>query len=135
MRLFTEKPEGWEAKKDANVQAIAKLNNALVVERGPTDGKEADDVRRDRVNLNYAKAESVIHDNTINPESRQGRFKGEAQEAILNSYKNAVIAVVNSKVGPKGKVKTPIVETPTFENVGDKNEFAWEITKLYLECT
>jgi hypothetical protein len=132
MRLFTEKPEGWEAKKDANVQAIAKLNNALVVERGPTDGKEADDVRRDRVNLNYAKAESVIHDNTINPESRQGRFKGEAQEAILNSYKNAVIAVVNSKVGPKGKVKTPIVETPTFENVGDKNEFAWEITKPIL---
>ena len=138
MRLLNEKPEGWEAKKDANVLAIAKLKDALTIERAPEKEdpnltkKDRDRKRKERVNLNYAKAQHLIHDKSVVSNSRDGRFKGQAEEAILNSYKNAVIAVANSKVGPKGKVKTPIVETPTFENVGDKNEFAWEITKPIL---
>ena len=145
IRLLTEKPNGWEAKKDANVLAIAKLKDALTIERAPEEEnpnlskKDRDRKRKERVNLNYAKSQHLIHDNSVVSNSRDGRFKGEAEEAILNSYKNAVSAVVQkSPKGKDGKDKARIIDTPTIVTGAksanmSKLDYTWEITKPVLK--
>jgi hypothetical protein len=119
IRLHNEKPEGYEDLMKANVAKIRGLDDALTIERAPE--KESDSARKTRVNKIEAGHSDVLYDRDA--VGRNERRRGEALEAIINSYKGKVIAVATS---------TGRLATPTFENVGNKGEYAWELTKPEL---
>lgn len=126
IRLHNEKPEGYEELMKANVAKIKSLLNddASTIERAPD--KESDSDRKARVNKIEAGHRDVIFDASINPNSRVGRRRGEAIDAIINSYRGKTIAVAKSQ----GRFETPTFEK--FDSTKDKEDFVWGITKPEL---
>ena len=137
-KYWDPKAHAWtdeEAKKqfNENVKEIDKLKkqgeikSGKFIKKGTTE--ESDANRKVRVNTIYENYKELIHTKT-EKDTWADKIKGEAKEAILESYKGKVISIGN-KVTKSGKT---IFETPTFEKMSkkEKGDFAWDITKEEL---
>jgi hypothetical protein len=121
IKLFNDKPEGYEAKMKENLAEIKKINDALIINRAPVN--EDDQARKDRVNRIHAGHKDVMFDGAAT--GRDAQRRGEAIDAIIGSYRGKTIAIAKSQ----GRF-----ETPTFENMSksEKENFAWEVTQPEL---
>ena len=119
--LFKNKPEGYEAKMQENIQAIRSIDDLLVINRPAQN--ESDNARKERVNRIHAGHKDVMFSKDL--VGRDAQRQGEAIDAIISSYRGKTIAVAKSQ----GRF-----ETPTFENMSksEREDFAWDITRPEL---
>ena len=119
--LFKNKPEGYEAKMQENIQAIRSIDDLLVIDRPAQN--ESDNARKERINRIHAGHKDIMFSKDL--VGRDAQRQGEAIDAIISSYRGKTIAVAKSQ----GRF-----ETPTFENMSksEREDFAWDITRPEL---